>query len=373
MTLIRSLTAVLTGGLPGRLPTRRRAAAIEGRAGTVVATLAAAALISGCQVNEPRLLSAPDADGSVPPLVPAFGETQPVASSQDAADDAVIIVGRRATWIIGADKKFGLRIYNLAGRQQAELGVGYLNNVDAVQLDDGSFLLAASNRTTRTIDLFTAQAQGELLDVRTATTISLELDEPYGLCMAGLGDAVNVYVGDRSGRVERWHIDEELRGSRTAVYEFASQTEGCVVDVTDGTLYVGEEAAGIWAVRMSDGLRRPVDRVSAGRLVADVEGLDIYYGDQRLLVASSQGDDSYVVYRLPGGQPLAKFRIGPNDDLSVDGATETDGVAVTAKPVAGHPSGLLVVQDGHNRRPPANQNFKLVDWREIRELLDTDR
>lgn len=335
--------------------------------------LAAMALAGACQVNEPKRLSAPVADGGVPPLVPAFGETQPVASSEDAADDAVVIVSGGRTWIVGADKKFGLRIYDLAGRQQAELGVGYLNNVDAVEIDDGSFLLAGSNRTTRTIDLFTARPDGALLDVRAAGAIPLELDDPYGLCMAGDEDGVYVFVGDTSGRVERWLVDDTLHGRRTAVYQFDSQTEGCVVDASDGTLYVGEEAAGIWAVHSSDGRRRLLDRVGAGRLVADVEGLDIYYGDQRLLVASSQGDDSFVVYRLPGGEPLAKFRIGPSDDLSVDGAIETDGVAVTAKPVAGHPAGLLVVQDGRNRRPPANQNFKLVDWREIRALTDSAR
>lgn len=373
MNPIRTQPATLTGRLPGRMKNRRQAAALDSRAATVAAALVATAVLAGCQTNEPKLLYAPDADGSVPPLVPASGETQPVASRLDAADDAVIIVAGSAAWIVGADKKFGLRVYDLAGRQQAELGVGYLNNVDAVELDDGNFLIAASNRTTRAIDLFTASPRGESLDVRTTASIPLELDDPYGLCMARLDDDVNVYVGDKSGQVERWRLDTEFRGRRTAVYEFESQTEGCVVDVADGTLYVGEEAAGIWAVRMHDGRKRMLDRVSSGRLVADVEGLDIYYGDERLLIASSQGDDSFVIYRLPGGEPLTKFRIGPNEDRSVDGATETDGVAVTARALAGHPAGLLVVQDGHNRRPPANQNFKLVDWRDIRELFDGKR
>ncbi len=363
----KSLVRGMTCGRPDarRHPTLRR----KGRRIRVAALLAAAAILSGCQVNEPKRLAAATTDGSVPPLVPALRETQPVASSEDAADDAVIVVADDRSWIVGADKKFGLRVYDLAGRQQAELAVGFLNNVDAVELDDGSFLLAGSNRTTRAIDLFIAEPRGALLDVRVAAQVPLGLDQPYGLCMAALDDGISVFVGDQSGRVERWRIDGDLRGRRSAVYEFDSQTEGCVVDVTDGTLYVGEEATGIWAVRMRDGLRRLLDRVDAGRLTADVEGLDIYYGDERLLVASSQGDDSFVIYRLPGGQPLAKFRIGPNADLSVDGAIETDGVAVTARALPDHPDGLLVVQDGRNRRPPENQNFKLVDWREIRELL----
>lgn len=339
----------------------------------VTATLLASALTAGCQVNEQKLLSAPVADGSVPPLVPAFAETEPVASREDAADDAVIIVAGATGWIVGADKKFGLRLYDLAGGQLAELPVGNVNNVDAVELADGRFLIAGSNRTTRTLDLFIGEPRAQGFDVRTAASIPLELEEPYGLCMAWLDNGVQVFVGDKTGRVERWSIDAELRGARTAVYEFDSQTEGCVVDVTDGRLYIGEESAGIWAVRMADGIRQPLDRVGAGRLVADVEGLDIYYGDERLLVASSQGDDAFVLYRLPDGRPLLKFRIGPKGDLSVDGATETDGVAVTSRPLPGHPKGLLVVQDGRNRLPPANQDFKIVDWREIDSLLDALR
>ncbi len=33
------------------------------------------------------------------------------------------------------------------------------------------------------------------------------------------------------------------------------------------------------------------------------------------------------------------------------------------------PQGMLVVQDGDNRLPPDNQNFKLIDWREVTAAL----
>jgi 3-phytase len=170
--------------------------------------------------------------------------------------------------------------------------------------------------------------------------------------------------------LDRWKLAADFKGgSLVRSYRFASQTEGCVFDRVDSTLYVGEEAAGIWAVNIASGEKALIDAVGDGRLTADVEGLDIYYGSERLLIASSQGDNAYVLYRLPDRTPLTKFRITGNELRGVDGVTETDGVAVTALPLRGFPAGLLVVQDGHNREPMENQNFKLVDWRQVQDLL----
>jgi 3-phytase len=99
-----------------------------------------------------------------------------------------------------------------------------------------------------------------------------------------------------------------------------------------------------------------------------VEGLDIYAGDEaRYLIASSQGDDGYVVCSLPSGHQLLKFRIEEDDISGVDGTSETDGLAVTSKPLPGYPAGLLIVQDGFNE--PDLQNFKGVDWQKIQALL----
>ena len=110
-----------------------------------------------------------------------------------------------------------------------------------------------------------------------------------------------------------------------------------------------------------------------GHLVADVEGLDIYRGeDVSWLIASSQGDDSYVVYQLEPWKFVSKFRIGPDYFRGIDGASETDGLAVTNAKLADYPKGVLVVQDGRNRAPEEPQNFKVVDWRDIAQLLDDD-
>ena len=327
--------------------------------------------------------SAPPATpGLVSPSGPgvAFGEveaaleTDPVVSSDDAADDAVVLANGSgaAPLIVGTDKQFGLRIYSLGGNEIQALPVGRLNNVDAVEVARDEFLLAASNRTTNSIDFFRAS-----LRTRSVTAVGsepLSFEEPYGLCMAAFDGATHVFVGDKSGHVERWAFGPDLEGKLEDTYSFDSQTEGCVVDTRTATLFVGEENAGIWSVDLATGQSTLYDNVRVDYLEADIEGLDIYdNGTQRYLLASSQGDSTYVIYDLDGLRPLLKLAITANAGNGVDGASHTDGIAVTTASLPGFPAGVLVVQDGENTAPAAPQNFKIVDWRAIAELLSNNQ
>jgi myo-inositol-hexaphosphate 3-phosphohydrolase len=226
-------------------------------------------------------------------VTPDF-ETSPVSDPGDAADDAVILVGLpdTAVRILATNKQAGLAVYSLAGNELDFLTTGRLNNVDAINIAPDRFLVAASNRTAISIDLYEAD---------------LRKDSVVLVCM-GRTPERSVFVGDTTGNVEHWVLADDLTAAapaqRVGLYRFDSQTEGCVFDANDNTLYVGEEDRGIWAVDLASGQRRLLDSVGAGFLVADVEGLDIYQGDsQRLLVASSQGDNTYVLYRLPEGAP----------------------------------------------------------------------
>jgi 3-phytase len=79
------------------------------------------------------------------------------------------------------------------------------------------------------------------------------------------------------------------------------------------------------------------------------------------LVASSQGDDRFAVYRRGGRNAYVRsFRIVAAG--GIDGVSDTDGIDVTSRPLGRRfPGGLFVAQDGHN--DGAHQNFKLVPWR----------
>jgi 3-phytase len=334
---------------------------IEGESGPVL-------LISGEGRN--MRLAAPvlDRHGEVPTVV-ASAETDPVQAGGDAADDAAVIAASGTGIVLGADKQAGLRVYNMEGDEQVFLASGKLNNVDALALGEGRFLAAASNRTTIAVDLF--EVEVDPLKVENAGAFALDFADPYGLCMGQVEGVPHVFVGDTTGQVEAWRPGEDKAWERVLNLQFDTQTEGCVYDAVSGLLYVGEEEAGIWSVDLDNGEKTLVHAVDGEILVADVEGLDIYYGaGERYLVASSQGDDSFVVYSLPGNQRLLKFRIAADHEGGVDGASETDGLSVNPQPLPGYPAGVLVVQDGYNVAPGENQNFKIVDWRAVQALID---
>lgn len=307
-----------------------------------------------------------------PASVKPVMETQPVKNAGDAADDPAIMVTDKTTWIAGTNKQRGLGIYDLSGKELHFLNRGRLNNVDALKLEDNHFLLAASNRTEKTIDLFMAEPDNN--NITFISSIPLSLSDPYGLCMGSVNDEIQIFVGDSEGLVEQWLIAEDYRsGKRLNHYPFSSQTEGCVFDRLSSQLYIGQEDLGIWQIDIHSGSKTLIEQINTGAstaLVADVEGLDIYYtANDSFLIASSQGDNSYIIYQLNPWKPLGKFNITADTQRGIDGASETDGLAVSSQASAGYPAGIMVVQDGRNRAPEDKQNFKMLDWRHVQPLI----
>ena len=86
-------------------------------------------------------------------------------------------------------------------------------------------------------------------------------------------------------------------------------------------------------------------RVRRANLVADAEGVDIYYGPGATgyVLVSSQGDDRYAVYATQGAnRSLGTFLIR---GAGVDDVNGSDGLAVTNRPVGPYRHGLLVSHD----------------------------
>jgi 3-phytase len=317
-----------------------------------------------------------DTDRMLPTVV-ADAETAAVRMRGDVADDPAVLVNpvdAAQSLILGADKAEGLRVYGLDGKERQFLDVGRLNNVDVAIVGGGERkgVAVASNRTHRRVDVF----EIELATARVSLTGSwpLELGDPYGICMTG-GEPIEVFVGDTEGRVQRWRLDlrsPDLEAELVEEMRFSSQTEGCDVDAANGILYVGEEDVGIWHVPLeAPATKRLLVPADGEMLVADVEGITLIdrAGDEPWLLASSQGDDSYIVVDPGTGAIELKFRIGLNLQATVDGVSETDGIDLVTQPLPGYPRGLLVVQDGRNVAPPAPQNFKLVSWASVESLM----
>lgn len=318
-------------------------------------------------------------------VVYASLETTPVKSAEDAADDPAIWINSdqpESSLILGTDKKSGLAVYNLQGTLVQFLDRGRLNNVDirqAVNLNDGTGTLAvATNRSEKSLDLFSISDQGE---VRFIFAQPLDFVDPYGVCMsADASGNAYAFVNDKAGAYQQWHLNPEgdIKPQLIGQFSLTSQPEGCAVDDTTQRLYLGEENHGIWMMPANAHKASEIallDSIESNHLTADVEGMDVYrQGEQAWLIVSSQGDFSYALYDLnQNNQFVGSIRIADNTDLNIDGAEETDGLAVTSANLGGGFSqGLLVVQDGFNRRPNENQNFKLVAWQQVAKALEIE-
>ena len=334
---------------------------------TWIAGLLAAGALAGCRTS---------ADVARPGTasVMALGETSPVGSaSADAADDPAIWRNPRnpaASLIVATDKKAGLYVYGLDGKSRSFEAAGRLNNVDLVDLGARGVIVVASDRN----DPAAALLRVYRLDTAKAALVPLGAvpggaGEAYGVCLWRNGAALHAFSVLKDGTIEESRVDLMATSATSSVirrFKLATQAEGCVADPRDGTLYVGEEDVGIW--RFAPGARAGelVARADGSQLVADVEGLALAPQGKRggFLVASSQGDNAYALYRLPDMTPVGRFRIVAGRF----GATEeTDGIAVaTGNFALGLGGGLFIAQDGVNGTA---QNFKLVSWAAIQKAV----
>ena len=313
--------------------------------------------------------------------VVASGETEPVGTSHDdAADDPAIWrdpARPEQSLIVATDKKAGLYLYGLDGKPLQFVAAGRLNNVDLIDMGRKGVIVVASDRN----DPAAAKLQLYRLDTRQRKLLPIGAvaggaGEAYGVCLSKRKGKLHAFSVLKHGAIHEVGIDlgrQTPVGREMRVLRLAMQSEGCVIDQRTDTLYVGEEDRGIWAFRAS-GTEKTGMLVAAadGRhLVADVEGLAIMPAGRKggWLIASSQGDNAYALYRLPGLQPAGRFRI----TAGMFGATEeTDGIAAASGSFGtNYRGGLFVAQDGDNA--PAAQNFKLVPWNAILSSLKKSR
>ncbi|NHZ95946.1 phytase [Massilia sp. CCM 8734] len=327
-----------------------------------------------------RLPAGPAASPAM--VVEPRAQTMPVARLGDVADDPAIWVHPQdatRSRVLGTNKKQGLMVYDLQGKQQQFLDVGRLNNVDlrqGVNMDGKVLDLAvASQRDDNSVVLFGFDADGKVAEL---TRFATGFPEVYGICLfQPRSGGLEVIVNDKGGAFRQFRITrsgEAWRVTLARQFKVDSQPEGCVADDRNERLFIGEEKRGVWT--LSARADQPSTRklvLGVGReLHADVEGMAIYEGAKgAYLIVSSQGDSSYVVldaqapYKVRG-----RFKVGFNLAEGIDGTSDTDGLDVTSKNLGGpYAQGMLVIQDGYKRLPDGPQNFKYVSWEDVAKAL----
>jgi 3-phytase len=312
--------------------------------GALVITVTGGSL-SGCSASngdreaepEPTHSQVPSRAAAFPSTVKPFAETPPlVVGSGDEADDVAI---HPSGYVIGTSKndRGGLEVYDAKARRRQWLQLGQTNNVDL-----RGTTIVASNRTRHGVDLLSFKG-GRLALVRSFPVPF----EPYGICL--YRNTVIVTANDE-GRVEQYSLSGRLLRRLSGIQ---GQSEGCVADDARGVLYIAEEEQGIWRFKAAPTATPRgtlIDSVD-GNLTADVEGLTVV---GKYLIASSQGDSSFAVYR--GDRFQGRFRVAASGPI--DQVTSTDGLATSTA------LELLVVHDADNAGGKSS-NYKFVKLRQL--------
>lgn len=312
--------------------------------------------------------------------VDAVAETEPVGTAdEDAADDPAIWrnpADPAASLIVATDKKAGLHVYGLGGRSLAFDPAGRLNNVDLVDLGSRGILVVASDRNDEAnakLRLYRLDPDGPKLVP--LGTVAGGRGEAYGVCLAPVADGtIHAFSVLKEGLIVHLALTfdgKSVSGRIVRSLRVPSQPEGCVVDLRTNRLFVGEEKAGIW--RFDSRADAPatgqlVAKVDGKQLVADVEGMALApdAADGGYLIASSQGDNAFALFRLPDMARAGRFRITQGKYGSVE---ETDGIALALGDFGpAYPGGLFVAQDGKNQ--PKAQNFKLLPWAAVQREME---
>jgi len=328
--------------------------------------------------------------------VTADFETDPVhaISSDDAADDPAIWVNFKnpnESMVLGTNKKAGIYLYSLQGKELFFIKTGRINNVD-LRYDfdlNGKMvdIAVGSNRTDNSISIFVIDGEQKTLIPVHKRVLKSEVTEVYGICLYHKLKTNQFYVivNGKEGELEQWKLvttsDNKIDGEIVRKVTLNSQPEGMVADDELEFLYIGEEDKGIWKMSANpDGGNDKKLIVNSNEsnpaIKYDIEGLALFYkpDGQGYLIASSQGNNSYAIFERAGeNKYLINFSVKSG---KVDGSEETDGLDVTHYALnEKFPAGLLVVQDGYNfdGDTKKSQNFKLVDWRKIAGILDSSK
>lgn len=319
--------------------------------------------------------------------VSAIFETDPVSASEDTADDPCVWVhptDPSLSIIIGTDKDEnspGLRVYDMNGKQIYFTSNEKANNVDiryGMELaGEKTDIITAGLRVSNTLGVYKVNPESRTLTSISARAINLGI-EVYGSCMYK-DVSTNIFyaiVNDKKGNVEQYRLFDNGSGLVDAelvrTLKLGGQLEGCVADDILGNLYIGEEEYGIWKYDASPGASDNgilIDTMGP-HIAPDVEGLSIYYANESTgyLIASSQGDDAYVIYTREGENKfIGRFSVV--DSETIDGTSGTDGIDVCNMNLGGQLSnGIFIVQDDVN--DIGNQNFKIISWSDIASLFN---
>ncbi len=342
------------------------------------------------------ILSNPISSNDIKSISASF-ETPQVPEDGNADDPAIWFnkVTPESSIIFGTDKYRGIYTYNLKGQVIGFSKSGRVNNIDLRSLKDSNTnkfktFIFGSNGTNNSLDLWIYSDEvihqaslNNNFSLSQKSHVSVKTNFlSYGIC-AGHDKELGIiaFVTEAMGsRVQLWqYLNNSLSLIKTFDNENAYESEGCVYDDENRTLFISEEneRGVIRAYKLFNELdfnKPEIIDTREGNITGDPEGLSILKINKKdgYLIASSQGNSTFNIYQRNAPYTfINKFSVISNE--IIDGVSDTDGIDILNTYLnKDFPSGILVVQDGKNtgEQNVSKENFKYLSLQDLIKKLD---
>jgi len=303
--------------------------------------------------------------------VAPVGATVPTAEGGANASALLYNAADPAGSVIAATGELGgLEFYGLDGQRGSALPGGETYGVDVrgdliavLDRKDGRLRLSRYDFTTGT-------AAG--LDARPLTLGYAG----EGLCLhkSARDGALYAFTLGGDGQLDQWLLfraaDGKMDGRIVRRLHLSSEAKYCVADDASGTLYVAQQAIGIWrydADPEAEAVATVVDINRLGRIKGEVGGLAVLNGGPagNYLVAANADAGDYNVYdRNADDRFLAAFRVQANGSDVVQGPSGLFGLRAPLG--TGLPAGALLVTDDRK----AGANTQVLSWKDVAAALN---
>lgn len=327
------------------------------RSSTLVAALAGTCL-SACSAEQPTQ------SGPSRSLVNVAASDETTPSRTESAGIALLWGTGANARIFGAVED-GVEVYSRDGSFKGAFGGGKVEGLALV----GDMLL--------TLDTSSLELQAWKLDASAPDAApSALMDKPVkagrlleGMCAykSDLDGATYAFLLGSDGIIEQWQLekaDGKVAGRQIRTLQLGTEPKFCVADAWTNSLYVTEEAVGIWrfdANPEAEVVPKLVDVRDFGNIEGEVAGLALVRDadGKAVLLAGDAGAAHVNVYDLNAGNAYLGSAVIAEQG-GIDGVDDLgDGIS--------YADGTLLVADNSN---DTGANFKLIDWQGVAKGLD---
>lgn len=333
------------------------------------ATLAAG--LVACSPNQQEDARESDAVASLVKNVTVSLETEP--STSDSAAAAILWAGSTGAthYIVGAVED-GIELYTPEGRRLSKTTGGEIESISRLSGlgADGTDLLLALDTADSSLDAYMVTDNAVTL-VQADVVKAGQLLE--GMCSfkSPLDGQSYAFLLASSGQIEQWHLyrdsDGQVNSRLTRALQVGTEPKFCVADERSNSLYVTEEAVGVWhfdADVEAETVPDLVDVKKFGQFHGEVGGLALHYTEagQTLLLASDVETSRINLYdTVDGHRYIGSVQF--TDSASSDGVENAGSLFASDGS-----SGQLVLTDEDNGDDATN--FKVARFADLSTAFD---